>query len=1233
MTLDRVKQRAMDLANRPKIRVSVLIGALVLILYALVGFFALPPLAESIAEKQIRAALNRRAVIDAIHFNPFTLEARVRGFKLMAPQGEAVFVSFDQLLVNVQIRSLWHLGPVLSELRLTRPYIHLKRLDAQRFNVSDLIGRPGPAPDKPEKPMAFAVDNLVVEGGHLVFEDGLCKTTHEIADLTVVVPAVSNLPAATENWIEAVVAASVNDATVTVSAKARPFGEKVEAAVDMAVRGVNLPRYLAYLPFKPAFALPSGRLDMNLGVQLERQGKKDPAIQAKAALILKDVSLTDLAGVPLVKWDTLDLSLDRADVNARTAAIGHAVVTGLEAKIVRLADGRINIVDLVPSGQGPAPAPVTKPQPGPATANGSAPLPPATPAFSLTMDRIRVQGARLHFTDQTLPQPFTVTVAPLDIEVRHLTLPTGPPAEVAITARADGGEHLALNATVTPQPLTADGRLVFAGLGLERFAPYYADALNARIEGGVLSGEAAATIAPGDDQRQVQIKGISGILENFVVRLPKAGGGAPLLTIGRLSMADGTVDPAARKIRIGEIAWHQGHVAIARDQNGAIDALGIVAAPATPPAGPSPELPAANPWDLALKKFHIEDVGISLEDRQPPEPVKLTVDKVRLTLDNVSNTAGAKAGLALQALVNGKGKVSVTGSLGVLPLAANLDVACKGIDLVALKPYLADRLGADVASAVVGTTGHLAISRPAGQPLSGTWRGNLDIGPFALRDRTTGRNLVTWKTLYWDGIDVQLAPLRLDVAKVALSDFDARLYLSPEGRLNIKDIVAAAPGGAAAEGSPVLEGKPSPAAPPPPDTAKPATVSPAALPPVTVKTITVQGGRVNFTDHYIKPNYRADLVNLDGKISGLSTDPASRAELNLRGQVNHAPLTIAGTLNPLAKDLVLDIKADVKGMDLAPLTPYSGKYVGYGIEKGKLSFAVGYKVADGQLSATNRLVLDQLTFGEKIESPTATKLPVMLAVSLLKDANGMIDINLPISGSLDDPQFSIGAILLKVIGNLITKAITAPFALLGSLVGGGGDKDLSVVVFEPGQDSLTDQARAKLEDLAKALAQRPGLSVEIAGRADPAVDTQGLALRQVRRKVTHLKREALARKDPGADLSAVRVTDEDYPEWLEKAYRREDFPKPRNLIGLTKSLPVEQMEEMMVAHAKVNDQALAELANRRAQRVKNWLVETQGADAERLFLLAPRVGPAPDREKTGADAKTPASRVEFAIKG
>jgi hypothetical protein len=406
----------------------------------------------------------------------------------------------------------------------------------------------------------------------------------------------------------------------------------------------------------------------------------------------------------------------------------------------------------------------------------------------------------------------------------------------------------------------------------------------------------------------------------------------------------------------------------------------------------------------------------------------------------------------------------------------------------------------------------------------------------------------------------------------------------------------------------------------PPAAAAPVPAKP--MPPINIRKITLQGGQVKFSDNFIKPNYSADLMQLGGFVTGLSSKADTVATTELRGQVNGAPLNIAGRLNPLKGDLFLDIKADVKGMELAQFTPYSAKYVGYGIDKGKLSFEVAYNVDKRQLTAQNRLVLDQLTFGEKVDSPTATKLPVQLAVALLRDRNGVIDINLPIGGSLDDPQFSVGGIIVKVIINVITKAITAPFALLGSLFGGG--EELSWLDFDAGRYALSAGADGKLTTLAKALNDRPALKLEIAGRVDAETDKEGLRRASIERKVKALKLKDGVAKGESSDLDAVTVMPEEYPALLKRVYKDEKFPKPRNLVGLQKDLPVEEMEKLMLANAEAGESELAALANQRAQTIKDWLVKNGQVPAERIFIVTTKSDKTPE--------KATGSRADFSLK-
>ena len=229
--------------------------------------------------------------------------------------------------------------------------------------------------------------------------------------------------------------------------------------------------------------------------------------------------------------------------------------------------------------------------------------------------------------------------------------------------------------------------------------------------------------------------------------------------------------------------------------------------------------------------------------------------------------------------------------------------------------------------------------------------------------------------------------------------------------------------------------------------------------PVSIGRIELSNGEVEYSDFFVRPNYNAHLTGVAGSVSALSA--SQTGEVQIAGRVEGtAPVDVRGTLNPFAPQLTLDLTGKATDVDLPPLTPYSVKYAGYGIQKGKLSLEVHYKVDDRKLAATNKLKLDQLTFGERVDSPTATKLPVLLAVSLLKDRNGVINLDLPIEGTLDDPKFSVWGIVVQVFVNLITKAVTAPFALLGAIAGGGGEQ-LAYIEFTPGHAASDDRSGSR----------------------------------------------------------------------------------------------------------------------------------------------------------------------------
>lgn len=543
-----------------------------------------------------------------------------------------------------------------------------------------------------------------------------------------------------------------------------------------------------------------------------------------------------------------------------------------------------------------------------------------------------------------------------------------------------------------------------------------------------------------------------------------------------------------------------------------------------------------------------------------------------------------------------------------------------------------------------------------------------------------GEELLSWKQLQLAGLDLQMEPGKppqVGVKDTLLSDFYARLIIHPNGRINLQDVLKSAAGDAAAT-APAAQGQGqaragAPGMPAAGESSAAAESGEGAAggaraqaqaqpedplaPVIRFGPIRLANGRVLFSDRFIRPNYSADLTELNGGLSAFSSvapadAPQQMAQLELKGRAQgSAALEVTGQLNPLAKPLALDIQGKVTDLELPPLSPYSVKYAGHGIERGKLSMDVAYKVQpDGQLTASNKLVLNQLAFGEPVPDAPAS-LPVKLATALLADSRGVIDLDLPISGSLNDPQFSLGPIIVKAVVNLIGRAITAPFTLLARALGGADGGDMANVAFEPGSARLTPKAHEQLDKVAQALLERPQLKLTVVGTADLASEREGYRRERLRAMVAAEKRagrgaraiatppaavasaaavasenEAASAETAGAAASsgppalAAEVTEAEYPVLLRRLYRRADLPgKPRNAIGLVKDLPVPEMEALLLSHIEVSEDVIRQLAVQRGVAVKDYLASQQ-LPAERLFLGAPRTGAAQagDRGVAGA---------------
>jgi len=1201
-----------------------------LLLLWLIGWLGLPPLLKSQIESRASDALGRAVTLQSVQVRPWSLEVDLMGLRVAGASADAApLLTVDRLHVDAELQSLLRLAPVIDALRIERPVIHVSHLADGRYSVDDIVERiraASPPPDPAAEPARFAVFNLEVQGGDLTFEDQPVGVTHRIEGVELGVPFLSNLPSRRDVVTQPRLAFRLNGSAFDSSARTTPFAETHATQARLSMPAFDLAPYLPYWPASLPLRPLAGVLDIDLTLDFEQ--KEQPQVRLSGSVGVAGLRVAEAGSAAdgaWLGWERLQVALDGVEPLARRVALGPVSLQGLALRLDRDAAGQTNLqrmlARLVPEKTPPAASPKA--------------AAPATP-WQFRMASMDLTQGRIDWRDQTTRPAAELALADLQIRLGAVAWPMQTAAPLELSGRL-GDTPLSVRGEVSDTLARLQASL--QGWPLSAAAPYMKQVLQPELSGSLsadltLDWTAAATT---DRPMSAQLRASRLALE--ALRL--GGARQPLAQWKALELSDVALDWPAARLAIGTVRLDEPRLQAGRDADGRwmfqtwLRAPLAPAAPAepvvTPPTEPA-RATAAPAWQVTVGDLRLERAGVRWTDRAGARPVDLLVSGLDLRLQNLAPLAARQPDmpLTLQARVavadrpSEPGRINVNGSLR-LPaadagLAARTRLQLERLPLHALEPYFGDRLAVELLRADASLRGQLDLELAANGPRV-KLAADAALEDLRAHSLTPAEELLTWKSLQLRGVRLQTAPgeaLQLAVAETVLSDYFARVIIDPEGRINLQGLVKPA--------NPQTSADPQTAAaadaPPPAAATSPVAAGPA--PDIRFGPVSLVNGRVLFSDRFIRPNYTANLSELTGTLSAFASQPAAPgqplalADLSLKGRAEGtAALDIGGSINPLARPLALDVQARVRDLELPPLSPYSAKYAGYGIERGKLSVDLAYRIdPDGQLSASNQIILNQLSFGERIEGSTAPNLPVKLAVALLADRNGVIDINLPVSGSLNDPQFRLGPIIVKLIFNLIGKAITAPFALIAGAFGSDGP-DMSQVGFAPGSAALGEEGQRQLESVAKALTSRPALQLTVMGHSDLEAERAGFQRARLDAQVQAEKRRQLARSG-AAVPAAVSVSAQEYPDLLKEVYRRSDVAKPRNLVGIAKDLPVPDMEKLLMAAVPVNDDAMRELAVARAVAVKDFLA-ARSVPEERLFLGAPRLKSAGDGWKPQAE--------------
>jgi uncharacterized protein involved in outer membrane biogenesis len=944
-----------------------------------------------------------------------------------------------------------------------------------------------------------------------------------------------------------------------------------------------------------------------------------------ASLRFNPFSFTaEMRGVALTEADGAAIaSLDRLVVNAELSSIFHRAWTFKEIRLespsisaVINADGTLNLDKLRPVTSSSEPAPTT---------------PGGVPAIRISL--LSVRGGRVRFEDRSRGRPFTATLQPIEFTLEDFRTTAKFENSYQFEGSTLAGERLAWAGQFTVQPLGSNGRFSINGLRAATLAAYLQDSLPFDLPSGSLDvqGEYRATLGA-NFGLSVQLPTLQ--LHDVSIA-PKQGDAAnPWIRVPELTLSDTTMLLGERKIAVGKLEAVGAQLTVWRAPDGRLNLQSLFPAH-TPAQGLKPRgataqggVPAvassgqSADWTVSVASAQLREAAVHAEDRTALPAVVATLAPIAVTVSGYSTAPGSK--LKVDASIGiDKASLGARGNLVVDPLSADIGLDLKEFDLAMLQPYVAQYANLLLDRGRLTAQGRLVLaSTPTRRQPKLQLSGDLEVTDLLTRDDLSRSDFIHWQALRMSGLRYQQSPDRLSIERILARKPYGRVIIGADGKLNVAAVLRPKPQPTGSGSAAASAGSRAVPARAPAQAPQSATTAPM---PMRIGTVLIEDGTADFADHSIQPNFAAQMQGLSGRVVGLSSDPKSRAEVTLNGSVDrYAPVSVSGQVNFLSATAFTDLAIAFRNMELTTFNPYSGKFAGYSIVQGKLTTELHYHVENRKLEAQHHIVLDQLEFGAATESKEAVPLPVKLAAALLKDRNGVIDINLPVSGSLDDPNFRVGPIVWKLFVGLLRKIVTAPFALLGSLFGGGAE--LAYVDFAPASAVLAPEQTQKLTQLSKALAERPQLKLDIPLHTEGVADEAAMA-RSALDQAIEAKLKASppgARSKPKAGSSAATASPRSraLAELYEAAFGAPPaFPPPEPTDSDIDALHGAWLEQQLLPKFAATQAQRDALARSRAEAVQAAILANQTVAPERLFLT----------ERPSGDATAGAVRMELKL--
>ena len=799
------------------------------------------------------------------------------------------------------------------------------------------------------------------------------------------------------------------------------------------------------------------------------------------------------------------------------------------------------------------------------------------PLPAVRIGQFQLRNGLVHLEDRSRPHPFVTELQPIQFTLSDFR--TEPEHDTAFhfSGASEAGERFDWQGDFTVQPLGSTGKLQIAGLKADTVQRYLQDALPMRLLAGDISLQGTYQLSM-NDKLALQLD-LPEIGVKAMQVAPKQGD-TPWVSLSTLQLAGMRVSLEQRNIAIQRIRIDGLDLNAWLDEERRLNLLQLME------SGESGDAP----WTSSVNDLELVNARVRLEDRGVTPAAPFLLFPVHLQVRNFSTAPHSAIDLDTRLRVDDRADIDAAGTVDLDTLGAQLKLKLGNFALKDVQPYIAQSTDMILGDGTLNAEGEVSYKGRSKDKAESNnpqikFAGNIDIADLSTQDKLENKDFIKWQSLQLKNLSYSMEPDALTISEVIARQPYGRVIINSDGTTNVQHILRIQP---KAQTDKQNDNKNT-------SVAKAAPKAPTMR--TRIAKVVVIDGSANFTDNSVQPTFSTGMQRLNGTVTNLSSANDSRATIKLDGSVdNYAPVSITGEANFLAADTYSDVAMNFRNMELTTFNPYSGKFAGYNITKGKLSTELHYQIQNRQLNAQHHIVLDQLEFGDATDSKDAVPLPVKFAVALLKDRNGVIDLELPISGSLDDPQFEVGPIVWKAFKGLLTKVVTAPFAALGSLFGGSGE-ELAYVDFTPGSSDLSAVAADKLVTLAKAMVERPQLKLNVPLSVVTAADTAAMNAAAFDRALNAILPNATS-STPSQHLTALTTL------YQRKLGSQPTFPVPSDPAMDVTAARIAYLESQLKPQFVAGNEDRDALARARADAVQAALLANTELSPERVFLTS-----------------------------